>query len=66
LNAAGPSTFLQIFDHVQPGVVFVAPALVNLPMDVVNSAFNEDVIKPDIKALSDPTPALITVRGCKY
>jgi hypothetical protein len=39
---------------------------VNLPMDVVNSAFNEDVIKPDIKALSDPTPALITVRGCKY
>jgi quercetin dioxygenase-like cupin family protein len=60
------ASFLQLFDHVQAGVVFVAPALVNLPMDVVNSAFSEDIIKAGTKALSDPSPALIRVRGCKY
>jgi hypothetical protein len=63
--ADGNSKFLQLFDHIQAGVVFVAPALVNLPSDVVNSAFSKDVINPGIKALSDPNPALITVRGCK-
>jgi hypothetical protein len=40
LNKWGASTFLQIFDHPAAGAFFVAPALVAMPSDITNSAFN--------------------------
>lgn len=58
--AKGTTQFLQIFDHVQGGANFVAPALVALPRNVVNSAFSAPVLPKHVTAKGP----LVLVEGC--
>jgi hypothetical protein len=43
---------MQIFDHPQPGAVFVANALVNLPTNVINKSFSKPVFDGKTTAFS--------------
>lgn len=38
-NKHGASRFLQLFDHPGAGAVFVGPALLGMPRDILDSAF---------------------------
>jgi len=53
------SKFLQIFDHPQAGAQFLAPALLNMPKDIVASAF-----KGDFPTAS--TGNIFRLKSCKW
>jgi hypothetical protein len=39
VKRGGASRFLQLFDHPDAGAVFVGPALLGMPRDILDSAF---------------------------